>query len=123
MAAPRKPASSTARQPARPAVKPQPAANAEPVADLGARPVTYWFPSIKLGSGEVIHCEHSRYGHESEAAAKRCVRSLLAQNLATPEPATPALDTLLAASQPKPPARKLRSGAEGVGRSGAPAAA
>jgi len=85
---------------------------AEPVVDLGARPVTYWFPSIKLANGDTVRCEHQRYGHESQKAAEKCARSLLALH-GSGQPATPALDKLAASSQPKPAARKLRSGAEG----------
>jgi hypothetical protein len=80
----------------------------EPVVDLGARQVTFWFPSITMPDGTVVRCEHQRYGHESEAAAKRCLRSLQWRQQAA-EASKPA-------EQPKPtsPAAKLRSGSQGV---------
>jgi hypothetical protein len=52
--------------------KPKPTATL----DTGARPVTYWFPSITLASGEKVACAHTKYGHESEASAAKCGRSL-----------------------------------------------
>ena len=48
--------------------------------DLGARQVTYWFPAIVLADGTRVECKHSKYGHESEASAKKCARSLAAQH-------------------------------------------
>jgi hypothetical protein len=91
----------------------KPAANQEPKIDLGAAQVTVWKPTIRLSGGTVATCPHQTYGHESEKAAQRCVRSLLAQNGSQPAPARPALDKLVADSQPKPAAHKLRSGTEG----------
>jgi hypothetical protein len=52
---------------------------AEPKIDLGARQVTTWVPIVTMPGGKKITCPHSRYGHESEKAAKACSRSLIAQ--------------------------------------------
>jgi hypothetical protein len=60
-----------------PQPKPQPPAKPLATIDLGARPVTYYFPQITLGTGEVVSCSHSRYGHETEASARRCALQLV----------------------------------------------
>lgn len=58
--------------------KPQPE---KPTAslDLGARKIEYFFPSVTI-NGETFSCSHSRYGHESEASAKRCASALASQH-------------------------------------------
>lgn len=63
-----------------PSETPKPAPQPKPTAqvDLGAKPVTYWFPSAKLSDGTTVTCPHARYGHESEASAKRCISALVA---------------------------------------------
>lgn len=69
----------------KPSETPKPQAKTKPepkpaaTVDLGARPVTYWFPSAKLSDGTTVSCPHSRYGHESEASARRCIGQLAAQ--------------------------------------------
>ena len=68
--------SETPKQATTPALKVKPSASV----DLGAKPVTYWFPSAKLSDGTTVTCPHARYGHESEASAKRCIAQLVAQN-------------------------------------------
>lgn len=64
------------KQQPKPAPKPEPKPTAQ--VDLGARQVTYWFPKATLADGTVVECGHSKYGHESEAAAKRCISALVA---------------------------------------------
>jgi hypothetical protein len=64
---------------------PKPAAAAKPElpeakVDLGAYALTYHKPTVTLPSGEVVHCPHSRWGHEAEKAAKACARKLAADN-------------------------------------------
>jgi hypothetical protein len=58
--------------------KPKPAKPAATV-DLGAKPVTMYFPTATLASGEVVQCAHQRYGHESEASARKCIGALAVQ--------------------------------------------
>ncbi len=41
-------------------------------ADLGPRQVTYRFPVVTLADGTELHCKHVDWGHQTEAAAKRC---------------------------------------------------
>jgi hypothetical protein len=48
--------------------------------DLGERKVPYWFPTAKLSDGTTVSCPHARYGHEGEAAAKRCITALVGQH-------------------------------------------
>lgn len=63
--------------------KPKPAPKPLATVDLGARPVTYWFPKATVevdGKTVELVCGHSRYGHESEAGAKRCIAQLVAQH-------------------------------------------
>jgi hypothetical protein len=48
--------------------------------DVGARQVTYWFPSIVMPDGTRMECAHKKYGHESESSARKCARSLATQN-------------------------------------------
>ena len=69
--------SETPKQALTPALKPQP----KPLAsvDLGARQVTYYFPTATLSDSTIVKCVHQKYGHESEAAAKRCITALVAQ--------------------------------------------
>lgn len=64
-----------------PKAKPKDAKPRKPAAavDLGMRQVPMWFPSATLSGGETVTCPHQRYGHESEAAAKRCISALVAQ--------------------------------------------
>jgi hypothetical protein len=69
------------RKPAEPKPEPQKPAQPEtPVAEFSAdaKPVTYYWGVAKLGD-KVVRCE-CKYGHESEAAAIRHARSLLAKS-------------------------------------------
>jgi hypothetical protein len=61
--------------------KPSETPKARPTAQtsLGATTIPVWKPSITLANGEAVHCKHTTYGHESEAAAKRCIASMLNQ--------------------------------------------
>jgi hypothetical protein len=69
--------------PAKPApAKPKPEPKPLATVDLGARQVTYWFPKATVevdGKTVELVCGHSRYGHESEAGAKRCIAQLVGQ--------------------------------------------
>lgn len=47
--------------------------------DLGAKQITYYFPSVTWPDGSVRTCEHTKYGHETEKAARRCAASLQGQ--------------------------------------------
>lgn len=47
----------------------------KPVVDLGPKPVTMYFPSVRLGD-VVVECEHTAWGHQSEGAAKKCAAAL-----------------------------------------------
>jgi hypothetical protein len=65
--------------PSKPKPEPKPLATV----DLGARPVTYWFPKATVevdGKTVELVCPHARYGHESEASAKRCISQLVNQH-------------------------------------------
>jgi outer membrane biosynthesis protein TonB len=63
-----------------PAPAPQPKPEPKPTAtiDLGAKPVTYWFPVATLADGTKVACPHTKYGHESEKAATACIKSVIA---------------------------------------------
>lgn len=59
-----------------------PKAEVKPAAtlDLGAKPITYYYPAIVLADGTRIECSHRKYGHEAEAAAAKCGRALATQH-------------------------------------------
>jgi hypothetical protein len=95
----------------------QPEPQAGPVIDIGERQVSYWFPSITT-NGETHACKHTRYGHETEAAARRCIKGVQWQ---LQQAAEVRADVAKQAEQPKEQskpkvsaaARKLRSGSAG----------
>src|SRR5258707_12631826 len=65
-----KPAAPKGRKPAAP--KPP----KEPTINLGATTVTVWKPTVTLPTGRKLQCPHQPYGHESEAAGRKCARTL-----------------------------------------------
>lgn len=62
-----------------PKKKAQPVPKPAATVDLGMRQVPMWFPSATLANGETVTCGHTRYGHESEKAAQRCISALVTQ--------------------------------------------
>lgn len=76
-----KTAGNTTSEPAKPQPKADPKpAKPEAKIDLGDRPVVFWFPSATLADGSTVRCPHVTYGHESPAAARRCIAAIVSRN-------------------------------------------
>jgi hypothetical protein len=66
---------------AKPAETPKPEP-AKPTAtiDLGAKQVTFHWPTITLPDKTVVKCSHTSWGHQTEAAARKCARQMAAEH-------------------------------------------
>ncbi len=63
----------------KPAAARKPKPTAEPKINLGLSQTPTWRPVVIMPGGKKLTCPHQKYGHESEGAAKKCSRTLIAQ--------------------------------------------